>query len=463
MATSLLVVALPAQAASPLSWTSPENVNPVNNGFFNGMSCPTPHLCVGADGAGNVVTSTNPTRPASWFSTPVSTTNGSLGAVSCASENLCVEVDQSGDVAVSTDPASGTWATPFHLEDHSLYGVSCVVDAPFLCVISDSFSQVFTSTNPGGGAGTWTATAVNSDAAPTAVTCPTPTLCVLVDFAGNVITSTDPTGGATKWSAAANVDGTNRMLGISCPTTTLCVASDTVGNVLTSTNPTGGATAWAAPVATGLDQLSDVSCVGNLCVISSYADTGEVAESTAPTGGSWTVTKIDGLNETAHVSCPSVLLCVVGDDPANPADGGNVIIGHGHDFGRPVSTITTPVNGSSHVQGTLTEIDGTALDPVVSGQVQSGISRVQVAIREKRRDGTCRWLKGAKFVPASCKAPKWNTATGTESWQFALPVVLPTSTGKIRSYRVLSRAIDLAGNKEIAFEAGRNKNSFSVT
>jgi hypothetical protein len=99
----------------------------------------------------------------------------------------------------------------------------------------------------------------------------------------------------------------------------------------------------------------------------------------------------------------------------------------------------------------------------VSGQVQSGISKIQVAVREKRSDGSCRWLKGAAFVAGKCKTPKWNNATGTETWQFSLPIVLPQSAGKIKSYRAYSRAIDLAGNKEKAFEVGRNKNSFSVT
>jgi Bacterial Ig-like domain (group 3) len=365
--STVLVSSVALAGASPLTWAAPVLIDhqpPFAGNGINGVSCPTTSFCVAVDTAGNVLTSTNPTGPASAWTvsnlsgkgmgavscpttglcvatsgglggtiyTSTNPTGGAgawtgsnidgsnpLGGVSCPSTSLCVVVDGSGNALTSTNPGAAlpVW-TPANIDPgNSLFSISC--PSVSLCVAGDFSGNVVTSTNPTGGGSAWTVTKVDGNNFVGAVSCASATLCVAADSNGNVVTSTNPTGGATAWTAA-HVDGPYTLNGISCPSTTLCVAVDNFGDVVQSTNPGGPAAAWnTSHVEVPFQaQLAAVSCPTNsLCVAGDSS--GNVVTSTNPSGGAsaWTITNVDGNNSATSVSCPSSGLCVVADGAAD--------------------------------------------------------------------------------------------------------------------------------------------------
>lgn len=282
---------------------------------ISGVSCPSATLCVAVDsgsfGAGNVITSTNPTGgTGAWSVTHVAEHNPfGVPGVSCASAFLCVAASGGGDVVTSTDPTGGAaaWAvTNVETSGGTLGGASCPSAA--LCVVAGRNGNILTSTDPSGGTAAWTATHLASSASPIGVSCPSVSFCVAVDLSGNVITSTNPTGGTGAWAATSVDAGGGGFWAVSCPSAALCVGVDGNGNVVTSTNPTGGAGAWTV---THVDtaELYGVSCPSvSLCV--AVDASGRAVTSTDPTGGTaaWTVTEV-AVNFNG-VSCPTVSLCV---------------------------------------------------------------------------------------------------------------------------------------------------------
>lgn len=253
-----------ARAALPLSWSVPVMVDhqPSSDGYFS-VSCPSVSLCVAVDGAGNVVTSTNPSGGAgAWTVSHVDGSNA-LGGVSCPSVSLCVADDGAGNVVTSTNPTGGASAwTVSHVDNsNGLGGVSC--PSALLCVAVDGAGNVVTSTNPTGGAGAWTVSRVERDTLD-GVSCASVSLCVAVDILGDVVTSTDPTGGASAWSGTYVNDF---LQGVSCPSASLCVVVGAGGVVASSTDPTGGASTWTVSNVDGNNIFTGVSCASaSLCV-----------------------------------------------------------------------------------------------------------------------------------------------------------------------------------------------------
>ena len=365
---TVLVTPVALAGASPLTWAAPVRVDhqpPFAGNGINGVSCPGASLCVAVDTAGNVLTSTNPTGPATAWAvanlsgkgmggvscpssglcvatsaglggtifTSTNPTGGAgawtgsnidgsnpINAVSCPSTALCVVVDGSGNAVTSTNPGAVTpvWTAVNIDPGNSVFSVSCPNTG--LCVAGDGSGNVVTTTNPTGNAASWTVSHVDGNHLIGAVSCAGATLCVAADDSGNVVTSTNPTGGATAWTVA-HVDGPSYFLnGISCPSSSLCVAVDSFGNVLESTNPGGPAAAWntnyvEVPFQA---QLAAVSCPTNsLCVAGDSS--GNVVTSTNPSGGAsaWTITNVDGNNSPTGVSCPTSGFCAVADGAAD--------------------------------------------------------------------------------------------------------------------------------------------------
>jgi hypothetical protein len=318
-----------ARAASPLSWGAPVLIDqqlPFTLGNGGGVSCPSVSLCVAVDGAGNVVTSTDPTGgQGAWTATSVDGDNVLYG-VSCPSVSQCVAVDGTGNVVTSTDPTGGqsAWTATSVDRDNGLYGVSC--PSVSRCVAVGSGGNVVTSTDPTGGQSAWTVTNVDGYNPVSGVSCPSASLCVGVGGysglhgsynSGYVLTSTDPTG-AHSWRVST-VD-TIGLSSVSCPSVSLCVAVDRGGSAVTSTDPTG-AHSWRVST-TETVGLSSVSCPSaSLCV--AVDDFGNVVTSTDPTGGqsAWTKTNVDGNNLVSGVSCPSVWLCVAVDRRGDEVSG----------------------------------------------------------------------------------------------------------------------------------------------
>ena len=111
IAVFAFAVAPAAQAASPLTWSSPRLVDHVapfghSKGLF-GVSCPSRSLCVGPVDHG-VVTSTDATSQSpSWTLTKMA--EDPIG-ISCPTSSLCVAIDYQGNVISSTDPTGGSTA-----------------------------------------------------------------------------------------------------------------------------------------------------------------------------------------------------------------------------------------------------------------------------------------------------------------------------------------------------------------
>jgi Tol biopolymer transport system component len=124
---------------------------------------------------------------------------------------------------------------------------------------------------------------------------------------------------------------------------------------------------------------------------------------------------------------------------------------------RPVSVIHVPAYGDSYSPANLVDLSGTASDEGL------GVSRVEIALRQERTDGTCRWWDGSGFVVGRCRHERWLRAKGTEAWTYHLASQLTRSVGtKVKSYTLLSRAQDFAGNLETSFETGRNRVPFEI-
>jgi hypothetical protein len=377
-------------AGAPVTWSSPVSANDGGT-QLNAVSCPSSSLCVLADNAGNIVTSTNPAGGSgTWTSTHIDGTTPLTG-VSCPTTAWCVAVDNGGNVFVSNNPAAHQWSPshnptiPSTLPNSlscaasaasmvcvavdasgkiasvnqgpdgawrsgeatgapSFDTVSCV--AIWLCVAGDSAGDVFSSKNPEQGPN-WTKTTIDSGHPITAVWCSEAPLCVAGDNAGNVFTSTDANG--VSWSSQGTVDSGHAITGASCRPGPVCVVVDGSGNAFTSTNPTGGAGGWSTP---------------------SNADPGH-----AFTG----------------VSCGSGLLCAAIDNA------GNVTIGA---TTSPPTDISPPsITGTALVGQRLTELNGSWTgDPSSYGYQWESCSRT---------GGSCTTIHGATsstYTPRSADA-----------------------------------------------------------
>lgn len=233
----------------------------------------------------------------------------------CRSASLCMATDSFGQLLTSTSPARGPWSPASGLSIGAPFlgagnggaaGGAC--PSASLCVIVQG-SAIYTSTDPA--AGVWSAAspaAGTGSASPQfyAVSCPSKTLCVAITGNGQVAVSTDPAGGASAWTLE-DIDGTAPLAGVACPTSSECLISDLQGNLFTATDPAGGASAWTAvKMPTSLWQFTCPAA--SLCV--GRTGNAQVAVSTHPTSGKWTLTK---QSDVQSVTCPSASLCLAVD------------------------------------------------------------------------------------------------------------------------------------------------------
>ena len=317
--TGATLCAPSALAASPLYWSYPTVIDAAR---VDALSCPSVSFCVGADTAGDVLDSTDPTGGAAAWTIarvdqvtpkPPYFTDG-LGDVSCPAPagSLCVAVGEQG-IFASADPTAGagawSWAGAVGAGARA---VSC--PSTSLCVVAGSSysGEILTSTEPDGGEGAWKSVKVDGNTPIVAISCPTETLCVGVDFNGNVLSSTDPTGGAGTWS----ITSVGEVDSVSCPTASFCVATGGL-RAVTSTHPTGGNAAWTTQVQGGpaSNTIGGVACASpSLCIA---GDDGVVWESMDPSGGeaAWgEQSGLDGNNPLGAAACASESLCFVADE-----------------------------------------------------------------------------------------------------------------------------------------------------
>ena len=168
------VVTSTTPAGGAGAWT----VTKVGDGWLNAVSCPTASLCVAVDTAGDVITSTNPTGgPSAWTVTQVEgNCNGNVSGgncfsgVSCPSVSACVAVDGAGNVITSTNPTGGPSAwTVTRVASAGFSGVSC--PSVSACAAVDGAGNVITSSDPTGGGGAWTSALIDPPSCAGTPTC----------------------------------------------------------------------------------------------------------------------------------------------------------------------------------------------------------------------------------------------------------------------------------------------------
>jgi hypothetical protein len=319
-----------ADAVTGLSWSAPTAIDTGNS--LTSMSCPYSYpstVCIAADDAGNVLSTTNPSGGAgAWTAAHVDGTNA-LAGVSCGSAG-CVAVDDLGNAITSSEPtaSAGAWtAAAIDPGNGGLTGTACPVldiTSVSFCVAVDHAGNVLASAVPAHGASSWTSEHVDAAGGHfTGVSCTAfASWCVAFDDLGNIAVSTEPL--EPGWTLT-HIDS-NGLTGVSCEIVlvTTCVATDTAGNVITSSNPSGGAGAWTAS-SVDSHSLAGVSCVlyeaPPLC--GAVDDAGDALTSTNPLGGAstWATTNVDGITALTAISCPSVELCVAADSQGNMLTG----------------------------------------------------------------------------------------------------------------------------------------------
>jgi len=308
---------------------------------LDGLSCPSPSLCVAVDYWGRVISSTDPGAgtKAHWTQRKHVERHYTLdffNSIWCASTSLCVAADEGGNVITSTNPAAGrsaTWSRE-HVDGSPLLGITCASTS--FCIAVDKAGDVLSSTNPGAGSkAAWTAGAAEPGQGPNygaSESCPSAALCVLANSSGDLVSSTHPADGYQAAWMTRNVDGNPfagtgyPLSGVSCSSASLCVATDLGGNVITSSDPGDGDSArWSVKNVLGhfargyYHSFSGISCPAtSLCVgVGDFGQINEIASSTNPAAGvgaRWRVRHIRDRNgELGFVSCPSPTLCFVAD------------------------------------------------------------------------------------------------------------------------------------------------------
>jgi hypothetical protein len=240
------VLASTKPAANPASWTRAT----INPGYIDGLSCPSVSMCVAVDMQGNVITSTDPTGPASaWKTTYVDPATipsscvgpdgqkaqcrgqAAISGVSCPTTSFCVAVDQAGNALVSRSPTAGPGGWRLQQADRTgaaLDSVSC--PSTSLCVAGDNGGNLLTSIDPAGGH-SWRVTSIApNEGRFDGVSCRSPALCVTYGPGVGVMASTNPAAGT--WTRTP-IYG-EHVFGVSCPTLALCVAVTSQGDATVS-------------------------------------------------------------------------------------------------------------------------------------------------------------------------------------------------------------------------------------
>ena len=126
----------------------------------------------------------------------------------------------------------------------------------------------------------------------------------------------------------------------------------------------------------------------------------------------------------------------------------------------PVTSIHRPMNGAKYRRSSpyAKELH------VSPGDEGSGLSKVELSLRMKRRNGRCAWYTGSRFRSGNCSKKKWVRLKTKLFIVYRLDKRLKPATKKtgIKNYTAFARATDRAGNVERKFEAGRNRMTYRI-
>ena len=78
-----------------------------------------------------------------------------MNGISCPSPSLCVAVGQNGRIVTTGDPFGGAAGLDDHETERALRPARCLLPFPSLCVAVGLEGNILSSTDPTGGAGTW--------------------------------------------------------------------------------------------------------------------------------------------------------------------------------------------------------------------------------------------------------------------------------------------------------------------
>jgi hypothetical protein len=324
-------------SSSAVNWSRIRLPGIAGKAFLLGASCTSQSSCL-AVGTNNLIASSTDPRGGAWNVVyggegpwPESDewkTNEISGrqiqGISCPSPNLCVAVTDLGDIYTSTDPtgSESSWQVADidgQGRNIHLFAVSCPT-ATFCAAVSGKRTDpgyILTSTNPAAGALSWHATELGDSYEFRGISCGTPSFCVAVDDSGRLLTSVDPEGGLEAWRLIGTPAGPGSLRAVSCVATTVCVSGNEGGNILASTDPTGSPSSWHTLNGGASVQITGISCPSaSRCL--AVDNNGDVLTSTDPGGGSgsWAssnllpFTEAEG-NALFGVSCPSTRLCVL--------------------------------------------------------------------------------------------------------------------------------------------------------
>ncbi len=269
--------------------------------------------------------------PLSW-SAGVVKHSGGFVAVACPARTLCVAFGRSGRVFVSKEPTAGARSfrqvrglhippNLLSMESTEIYDVAC--PSIHLCLTATKGKLIYT-TNPSGGASAWHSITIDSEPFVMigAITCRSVHFCVLIDDVpptsgpsngtGKVFVSTNPAGGRSAWKKGATVVD-DFLQGLSCPSTSVCVAGGQDGVDWTTdvTNPAG---TWKFQQGGQEGAVDAVSCPSTrlcLAVPDLTAQGNNDIVTTHPTSGKWRKTPIG----SGYLTCASTTVCVAAAYP----------------------------------------------------------------------------------------------------------------------------------------------------
>ena len=93
----------------------------------------------------------------------------------------------------------------------------------------------------------------------------------------------------------------------------------------------------------------------------------------------------------------------------------------------------------------------------------AGVVGAEFALRRNDAGGGCAWYSGKRFKKGKCNKERWLKTKQFQTDYYLIRLnELDPSSGSIKNYTAFSRAIDAAGNVEVEFGRGRNRNTFEV-
>ena len=225
--------------------------------------------------------------------------------------------------AASPAPLPLVWSQPTPIDalppfsaPARLQGISC--PSPTKCAIAAGH-QLLSSSDPLGGFDAWHSTDLGSGLDMVGIACPTVAACVAVGH--NVVVLVTGLWSGAPRRQALTLPGINSMWFAACPSTALCMLGDVGGRFVTSDDPFGWPATWSVQEIGR--NISSLWCLGE--TICEMTDKGTLSMSPAPAGETWY--GVDAGVFVQSVSCASASYCIaIGDQgevasTSDPIDG----------------------------------------------------------------------------------------------------------------------------------------------